>query len=83
MALKRVSNEKAKAKRARSWNKRQQEKIANTMINEQRHRENVNRDYTGKQLDDATRKYAKLHHLPYRQIIVGSELTIASEMGLI
>lgn len=79
----RVTNEKAKAKRSRSWNKTQQAKIARIMIQEQRQRENVRRGYTGKQLDDATRKYAKLHHLPYRQIIVGSELTVAAEMGLI
>lgn len=82
--------EKSKAKRARSWAKNQQAKTARVMIQEQRHRENVNRGYTGKQLDDATRRYAKTDKtLTYRALKAfvdnnkSTELYIASEMGLI
>lgn len=87
---KRVTNEKAKAKRARSQAKSEQAKIARVMIQQQRERENANRGYTGKQLDNAIRRYAKLDKtLTYRALKSfvdnnkSTELHVASEMGLI
>lgn len=84
---KRVTNEKAKAKRARSRAKSEQAKIARVMIQQQRERENANRGYTGKQLDNAIRRYAKTHGYSYRWFVnnlsdVG-RLDVASQMGLI
>lgn len=59
-------------------------------IVEQSRREDVNRKrgFTGKQLDNAMRKYGKLHGLSYRTVkdlavTEVSKLDIASQVGLI
>lgn len=85
---KRVTNEKSKSRRARSW--AQNQIFKNNMKTDQARREqiNANRGFTGKQLDNAIRRNAKLHNLNYRVLRKENtnesfRLSIASEMGLI
>lgn len=56
---KRIGNEKAKAKRARSWNKNQEAKKQRIADQEARHAHNVKVGTTGKQRANAARKLKK------------------------
>lgn len=84
---KRVTNEKSKARRAKSWVTSQREKMNNITQQAKREKINAERGFTGKQLDNAIRRYAKEFGLNYRILKDGmdksAELNIASEMGLI
>lgn len=64
----RVTNEKAKAKRQRSYSKRQAIKLINIAENDGQRIHNVSRGYTGKQFDNAIRRYSKMHGYDYRGI---------------
>ncbi len=75
--------------RQRSRNAREALRIINKAEQAKREQANLKRGYTGKQLDNAVRKYAKLRGLDYRKELKAfvafesTELHIASEMGLI
>lgn len=73
--------------RQRSRNAREALRQINIIANQKAHENNLKRGYTGKQLDNAIRKYAKARGENYRFVkdLMNSqtELYIASEMGLI
>jgi hypothetical protein len=89
MALpKRATNVKAKAVRERAYNKAQRTKADNKADQATREAVNRQRGYTGKQLDTAARKYAKMNGVTYRELRpfmknLSTEVDIASTFGLI
>jgi hypothetical protein len=89
MALpKRATNVKAKAVRERSYNKAKTEKKLTIALQKEREAVNRQRGYTGKQLDKAARKYAKMNGVTYRELRpfmknLSTEVDIASTFGLI
>lgn len=73
--------------RQRSRNERERQRLINIVENSRRQAANIQRGYTGKQLDNAIRKYAKARGYSYRWLFNNlnntGRLDIASEMGLI
>lgn len=73
--------------RQRSRNARELQREVNKTEQAKRVTNNITRGFTGKQLDDAYRKYAKMHGISYRELKrnAGFEnnFTIALETGLI
>lgn len=75
--------------RQRSRNAREAQRLINIKENDARHAANLKRGFTGKQLDNAARRFAKERGLDYRKELMPflvhetTQLTVASEMGLI
>lgn len=72
--------------RQRSRNAREAQRLVNIAENEKRRQNNITRGFTGKQLDNAYRKYAKMHRISYRDLkSLGNvnDFMVAIETGLI
>lgn len=72
--------------RQRSRNARELQREVNKKDMAKRVAQNITRGFTGKQLDDAYRKYARMHNISYRELKRTGEVnnfTVAVETGLI
>lgn len=78
----RVTNEKAKAKRARSWAKNRVAKDARIASQMKREKANAERGFTGNQLDKAMRRYAKLHGMSYRGMKNSVKMGLQTELQM-
>jgi len=78
----RVTNEKAKAKRSRSWNRNALDKMGRIAAQTKREKVNAERGFTGNQLDKAMRRYAKLHGVSYRGIKNSVKMGLQTELQM-